>query len=103
RLLLSIFPLRKFLAHTIKGTRPTGAGIRLCAPHECALASCIPRPFGRSRSPHVVGAPDGAVPIFAGRSPVLAKEDRAIEVDDVALLADDEGRRHGQAWSHHVA
>src|SRR3712207_7817025 len=35
--------------------------------------------------------------------PVLRQEGGAVEIDDVAMLADDEGRRHGEARSDHVA
>src|SRR4051812_41793508 len=58
---------------------------------------------GQPRSPNLVRAPDGTLAIFAGRAAVLAEERGAVEVDDVAMLPDDEGRRHREAGADHVA
>src|SRR4051794_14622340 len=58
---------------------------------------------GQPRSPNLVRAPDGTVTIFARGRAVLAQERGAVEVDDVAMLPDDEGRSHCEAGADHIA
>src|SRR4051794_24816551 len=58
---------------------------------------------GGARSPDLIRAPDLAVAIFDAGLAVLAKKGRTVEVDDVALLADDERRCHREAGADHVA
>src|SRR5882757_5751777 len=58
---------------------------------------------GGARSPDLVRAPDLAVAIFDAGAAVFAKEGRAVEVDDVTLLADDERRSHRKTGADHVA
>src|SRR3546814_1050073 len=54
-------------------------------------------------APYAVGAVNHAVAIGDARFAVACEEGRAVEVDDVAKLADKIGRRHRQAGAHHVA
>src|SRR3954463_3996660 len=58
---------------------------------------------GQPRSPNLVCAPNRAVAIFARGCAVLAQERGPVEVDDVAMLADDEGRSHCEAGADHIS
>ena len=46
---------------------------------------------------------DHPAAIFDAGHAIAREEGRAVEVDDVAELANEEGRRHRQAGAHHVA
>src|SRR5437764_9559331 len=58
---------------------------------------------GQPRSPNLIRAPDGAVAIFARGCAIHAQEGWPVEVDDVAMLPNDECGSHGQAGADHVA
>src|SRR3546814_13570534 len=53
-------------------------------------------------APYAVGAVNHAVAIGDARFAVACEEGRAVEVDDVATLADKIGSRHRQAGAHSV-
>src|SRR3546814_14752100 len=54
-------------------------------------------------APNRIRAMNHAVAIGDARFAVTREEGRAVEIDDVAKLADQEGGRHRQAGSHHIA
>ena len=77
-----------------------GQATRLAEPASvpCAHATCtLPEP--QTSGPAVIIA----VLVNDAWRPVLGEEGRAVEVDDVAALAEDESRRHRQAGADHVA
>src|SRR3546814_4683714 len=53
-------------------------------------------------APNRIRAMNHAVAIGDARFAVTREEGRAVEIDDVAKLADQEGGRHRQAGSHHI-
>src|SRR3546814_533711 len=54
-------------------------------------------------APDFRGTMDHPAAIFDAGHAVAREEGRTVEVDDVAELANEEGRRHREAGAHHVA
>src|SRR6218665_379306 len=63
-------------------------------------ASCRDR---RPRAPNRIVAPDIAVLINDAGGAILLQKDRAIEIDEIAKLANDEARCCAEAAAHHAS